>query len=115
MVPTYASMINWGRYDRLLYMCPERNWSDGAQVMRSVEFDFIGRERSEATVPMAQEVESVPPKVSAWSHINEYSPGYDEDSENCTVREEIADTLRPYREECNPYFTDAMKRGWVCW
>jgi hypothetical protein len=101
MVPTYSDrqpVASIGSYDELLFICPEKNWSDGDQIMHSVHFDHT----------------KMPPlKGSTSRPINDKSPAYRYGKR--TISEEMFDAIHRESEETVPPFQMASKSGWVCW
>jgi hypothetical protein len=115
MVPTYSDPDSVIRsFDGLLFVCPERNWSDGDRVMCCVYFDHIGPERYNQKLGGRAELKGPPPiKASTWSPINEESPKYSYG--DLSISENMHDTSRQDSEELGAYFEEARDNGWVCW
>jgi hypothetical protein len=113
MVPSYAG----GEYvcfDELLFICPEKNWSDGDQAMWRIRFDHVGPERYKMIFEGLLELEETPPSKSAnWIPINDKSPSYCE--YDPTVSETIFDAVHAQDETTGVPFDQASESGWVCW
>lgn len=117
MVPTYSDrqpVASIGSYDELLFICPEKNWSDGDQIMHSVHFDHTDPETYNRKLGGQAELEEMPPLRGSTSRpINDKSLACRYGKR--TISEEMFDAIHRENEETVPPFQMASKSGWVCW
>ncbi|KAI0523941.1 hypothetical protein F5B22DRAFT_592578 [Xylaria bambusicola] len=114
-VPSYMNDPSCDFYHGLLYICRDRNWRQGSQMMDQVLFDPIDQERYAELVEGLDEPETLAPSYRCQQMIQR-SKGDDSLTRLDLVGLSIFEIANLKMENVTtPAWEEAVSRGWNSW